>query len=172
MVLEWMDAGELKCITSPNRPRKQNGQKKRGSRSSPSLVLRVLLVSVLLAACKAVRRSGAAQEATTRCGNACGRARILDNQGQIAHGEVACTNVADERKAVSILEVANREHVTLEVRSQGLCRVHPDRATGDAASVTRCRRRGRRRRGSAVPGQPATAGLCTGRVGACGERIL
>src|SRR6266481_1126773 len=41
---------------------------------------------------------------------------VYDDQRQVAHGQVARTNIADEREPVSILEVANRNDVTLEAR--------------------------------------------------------
>ena len=41
-------------------------------------------------------------------------ARIRDDQSQIAHGEVTSAKIADERKPVSILEAANRDHIPRE----------------------------------------------------------
>src|ERR1035441_8220350 len=165
-----MDAGELYLITFRASFAKRNvTQKKWGSRSSPIELnrLRFCLVSVLLASGRATGDALASRRRITRAG-----ARIGDDDWQIAHGKVTCTNIADERKAVSVLEVANREHVALEARGDGLQSVGPHRAGGNVARVADSRRSGRSGGGAAVVGQRATARLCTGDVAAHGERIL
>ena len=40
--------------------------------------------------------------------------RIRNDQSQVAHRQVASAKIADERKPVSILEAANRDHVARE----------------------------------------------------------
>ena len=40
--------------------------------------------------------------------------RIGNDQSQVAHSEVASAKIADERKPVSILEAADRDHVSSE----------------------------------------------------------
>src|ERR1035438_5097447 len=164
-----MDAGELYFITFRDSFAKRNVTKKNGGAEAPPLELnrfRFCLVRVLLASGRATADTLARRRRITRAG-----ARIGDDDCQIAHGEVTCTNIADERKAVSVLEVANREHVALEARGDGLQSVGPHRAGGYVARVAGSRRSGRSGGGAAVVGQRATARLCTGDVAAHGERI-
>src|SRR5260221_4974896 len=82
------------------------------------LSLTGLVAQVLTSGEATCQRTGCIVNATasTRCRETSGRTagRIRDHQSQIAHGEVACAKIADERKPVSILEPANRNHVTRE----------------------------------------------------------
>ena len=78
------------------------------------------------------------------------------NQRERAHRKVARTKIADERKAVSILEVANRDHIAIESWNcqGGQCRV--DRAAGDVTGIAL-----RRVVRALVPVQLARTGLGT-----------
>src|SRR5450759_2859524 len=94
-----MDAGELQSSTF----RISIVTKKGESRSSPLVELNqllFLLVGILLAVGRAagyavapawLRRTGAGT-------------RVWDDNRQVTHGKITCTNIADERKAVSVLE--------------------------------------------------------------------
>ena len=73
-------------------------------------------MSVLLTTGEAIRRSSSALDTAAGRRLTAVNTRILDHKSQITHGEIACTNIADERKAVSELEVAHCEYVALEVR--------------------------------------------------------
>src|ERR1035438_5339687 len=86
-------------------------------------------------------------------------ARIGQNNRQVSHGQVTCTEIADERKAVSILEVANRERIALISRDQVRGQASPNRATGDVARVRGGRRSGRSGGRATVPGEYARAVL-------------
>ena len=111
------------------------------------------LVTILLATGVAA----ADANATARRSRASAGARIRDNQRQVAHCEITCTNIADERKAVSILEVANCKHVALEVRGDSLQSVGPNGPGRNCAGVLGSRRNGRCNNGPAEEGQRAIA---------------
>src|ERR1035437_1560525 len=156
-----MDAGNLSLALSAipllQKVATKSCHKKRGgSRSSPPELNQLL--SCLVAAVFGRRRVDG--------GTCVGVARIVQDNRQVTHGEITCTNIADERKAVSELEVANCDHVALEVRGDGLQSVGPNRAGGNVASVALDRRNGRCGGGTTVPVQFATAGLC-----GCAERV-
>ena len=72
-------------------------------------LLKLRLVTVLFASGRATGDA----EASARRGGTSVSARIGQHNGQVTHGEIASTNVADERKAVSVLEGANRERIAL-----------------------------------------------------------
>src|ERR1022692_1544804 len=97
--------------------RNEMSQKKGGAEAPPftRFTADQVLVSVLLASGGATADALASRRRVARAGT-----RIGDDDCQIAHGEVTCANIADERKAVSVLEVAHREHVALEARGDGL----------------------------------------------------
>src|SRR5947199_5521732 len=114
-----MDAGDFQCNTSSRVSGIQYWAKKKGRAEAPPFFTR-LLESGLVTAVFGGRRVRVAT---------CARARIGEYNRQVTHGEIACTNIADERKAVSVLEVANRNHVALEARNQCLRRVHVDITT-------------------------------------------
>jgi len=78
------------------------------------------------------------------------------DQSQIAHRQIARAEVADEGEPVSELELANRDHITLEPCCSSGCQSRVDRASSDVAGGylrSRCRR--------AVEVQVARAGLRT-----------
>src|SRR5438132_9080040 len=58
-----------------------------------------------------IRRSARSRSRRAAVGAA---GRIGNDQSQIDHGEVASAKIADERKPVSVLEAANRDHITAE----------------------------------------------------------
>src|ERR1019366_1543497 len=138
--------------------------KKRGEpKLPPSELNRLLwLVSVLLADGWTLteRRSGTG----TKVGN---------DERQVGHGEITRTNIADERKAVSKLEVADGERIALE--GWGHCwvaeSVGPNRAGRNVGSFKGCRRSVRSGGGAAVEGERGRAVLCAREVVARGERI-
>ena len=67
---------------------------------------------------------------------------IRQDQRQIAHCEIACADIADERKAVSQLELADCDHVPLESGCCCRCQGHISSSGRYVASI-HCRRGGR-----------------------------
>src|SRR5215813_11510335 len=134
-----MDAGEQEqCITTRVVPRSRfiPSQKKKEGAEAPSFRVTAdfWLVGNVLAS--AIARC-AERVGTTRTGT-----RIRNDQRQIAHRQITRANVADERKAVSILEVANRDHITIEAGHSGRCqgsvyRTRCDRTGVDLRRVVR-----------------------------------
>src|ERR1035437_9697829 len=150
-----MDAGNLSLALSAipllQKVATKSCHKKRGgSRSSPPELNQLL--SCLVAAVFGRRRVDG--------GTCVGVARIVQDNRQVTHGEITCTNIADERKAVSELEVANCDHVALEGRGYGLQCVGINRAGCNGTSVAGSRRSGGCGSSATVPVKSAIAGLC------------
>ena len=74
------------------------------------------LVAQVLTRVSAACNRGSATAGGRSCisGDGADAGRIRNYQSQVAHGEVACAEIADERKPVSVLEAANRDHVARE----------------------------------------------------------
>src|ERR1039457_426829 len=159
----WLEFGgtreNFSLAPSPSPNVKKRGEPK----LPPSELNRLLwLVSVLLADGWTLTESRSGTG--TKVGN---------DERQVAHGEVTRTNIADERKAVSKLEVADGERIALE--GWGHCwvaeSVGPNRAGRNVGSFKGCRRSVRSGGGAAVEGERPRAVLCAREVVARGERI-
>src|SRR5262249_7664194 len=145
-------------------PFEERLQKKGGEPKPPSVsceaFLRWLLTQVFTRRRAARDRGSSAARSRRGDTTRAGAGRIRDHQRQVAHGEITRAKIADERKAVSILEPANRDHITREPARHVVEGSRYERGEAGSRRNIRCRRGPRE--GCAEPVQGASAALRRG----------